>query len=120
MKLEFPWFRGENPSSWVYKAHQFFRLYGTPPNQKILLASYHVEEKALIWFQEAEEASQFTSWEAFMRSLHVRFGTSAYDDPMETLTRLRKVGSVAVYKGQFEALSNRIKELSEKHKMSYF
>ena len=55
-----------------------------------------------------------------MRSLHVRFGTSAYDDPMETLTRLRKVGSVAVYKGQFEALSNRIKELSEKHKMSCF
>ena len=79
-----------------------------------------MEEKALICFQEAKKASQFTSWEAFMRSLHVRFGTSAYDDPMETLTRLRKVGSVAVYKGQFEALSNRIKELSEKHKMSYF
>ena len=48
VKLEFPWFRGENPSSWIYKAHQFFQLYGTPPNQKILLASYHVEEKALI------------------------------------------------------------------------
>ena len=86
VKLEFPRFRGENPSGWVYKVHQFFQLYGTPPNQKILLASYHVEEKALIWFQEAEEASQFTSWEAFMRSLHVRFGTLAYDDPMETLT----------------------------------
>ena len=55
-----------------------------------------------------------------MRSLHVRFGTSAYDDSMETLTKLRKVGSVVVYKGQFEALSNRIKELSEKHKMSCF
>lgn len=55
-----------------------------------------------------------------MRSLHVRFGTSAYDDPMETLTRLRKVGSMAMYKKQFEALSNRIKELSKKHKMGYF
>lgn len=39
---------------------------------------------------------------------------------METLTRLRQVGSVAVYKAQFEALSNRIKELSEKHKLSCF
>ena len=74
----------------------------------------------MISFQEAKKASQFTSWEAFMRSLHVRFGISAYDDPMKTLTRLRKVGSVVVYKGQFEALSNRIKELSEKHKMSCF
>lgn len=31
---------------------------------------------------------------------------------METWTRLRQVGLVAHYKGQFEALSNRIKELS--------
>ena len=39
VKLEFPRFKGDNPSGWVYKAHQFFQLYGTPPNQKILLAS---------------------------------------------------------------------------------
>ena len=50
VNLEFPKFRGENPSGWVYKAHQFFQLYGTPPNQKILLASYHMEKEALIWF----------------------------------------------------------------------
>ena len=78
----------------MYKAYQLFQLYNTPPNQKILLASYHMEEEALIWFQEVEEASQFTSWEAFVRALHIRFGATAYDDPMETLTRLRQVGSV--------------------------
>jgi len=39
---------------------------------------------------------------------------------METLTRLRQVGSVAIYKGQFEALSNWIKELSERHKLICF
>ena len=50
----------------------------------------------------------------------MRFGSSAYDDPMETLTQLRQVGSVAVYKGQCETLSNIIKELLEKHKLSCF
>ena len=50
VKLEFPRFRGENPSGWIYKANQFFQLYGTPPNHKILLASYHMEDEALIWF----------------------------------------------------------------------
>lgn len=50
VKLEFPRFRGENPSRWVYKANQFFQLYSTPPNQKILLASYHMEDEAIIWF----------------------------------------------------------------------
>ena len=74
VRLEFPRFKGENPSSWVYKANQFFHLYNTLVNQKILLASYHMEDEALIWFQDAEEAGLFTSWEAFVRALYVRFG----------------------------------------------
>ena len=57
-------------------------------------------------WQQRSSWDQFTSWEAFVKALHARFGTTAYDDPMETLTRLRQVNSVAVYKGQFEALSN--------------
>ena len=105
---------------WIFKANQFFQLYGTPPNQKISLALYHMEDEALIWFQDDEEVGLFTSWEAFVKSLHVRFGTTAYDDPMETLTRLRQVGLVVHYKGQYESLSNRVKELSEKHKLSCF
>ena len=83
----------------MYKANQFFHLCNTPVNQKILLASYHMEDEALIWFQDAEEVGIFTSWEAFVRALHVRFGSSSYDDPMETLTKLKQVGSVYAYKG---------------------
>lgn len=56
VKLEFPCFRGDNPSGWVYKADQFFHLYNIPTNQKILLAAYHMEDEALVWFQDAEEA----------------------------------------------------------------
>ena len=120
VKLEFPRFRGENPSGWIYQANQFFQLYGTPLNQKSLLASYHMEDEALIWFQDAEEAGLFTSWEAFIKSLHVRFGTTTYDDPTESLTRLRQLGSVVHQKEQFESLSNCVNELSEKHKLSCF
>ena len=50
VRLEFPRFKGENPSSWVYKANQLFHLYNTSVNQKILLVSYHMEDEALIWF----------------------------------------------------------------------
>ena len=52
--------------------------------------------------------------------MHIRFGTSAYDDPMDAFSKLRQVSLVAQYKGQFEALSNRIKELLDKHKLSCF
>lgn len=39
---------------------------------------------------------------------------------MEALTRLRQTTSVIAYKSQFNALSNRIKGLSESHKLSCF
>ena len=39
---------------------------------------------------------------------------------MESFTRLRQTINVVVYKGQFEALSNRIKGLSDSHKLSCF
>ena len=39
---------------------------------------------------------------------------------MEALTRLKQTSTVAVYKAEFEALSNRIKGLSSTHKMSCF
>ena len=50
----------------------------------------------------------------------MRFGSTAYDDPMETLTRLSQTTSVAMYKAQFEVLSNRIKGLSSSNKLSCF
>ena len=30
LKLEFPRFRGEDPTCWVYKANQFFSYHNTP------------------------------------------------------------------------------------------
>ena len=48
------------------------------------------------------------------------FGTSAYDDPMKALTRLKQTTTVVSYKGNFKILSNRIKGLSESHKLSCF
>lgn len=39
---------------------------------------------------------------------------------MESLTKLRPVGSVSTYKTPFEVSSNKIKELSERHKLICF
>ena len=76
--------------------------------------------EALIWFQEVEEARVFSDWESFVPTLHVRFGTSAYNDPMEVLTRMRQTSNVALYKAEFEVVSNRVKGLSPLHKLNCF
>ena len=41
-----------------------------------------------------------------VQALHVRFGSTAYDDPMEALAWLRQTSIVGMYKAEFEALSN--------------
>ena len=120
VRLEFPRFSGEDPASWVYKANQYFKYYNTPVAEKLMLASFHMEGEALIWFQDSEEVGLFVDWESLIQALHIRFGATAYDDPMETLTRLRQTASVSLYKAQFEVLSNRIKGLSATHKLSCF
>ena len=94
--LEFPRFSGGDPSAWIFRVMQFFRYYEILKEEKILNASYHLDDEALIWFQECERS--LDSWETFVRAIQVRFGPSSYVDPMETLTKLKQTTTVAAYK----------------------
>ncbi|KAF5470911.1 hypothetical protein F2P56_011397 [Juglans regia] len=120
IKVEFPRFSGGNPVAWVYKANQYFLYHQVPPGQRIFFASFYMEEEALVWFQNSSEAGLFRSWDEFTQALQVRFGLSVYDDPMEALTRLKQLSAVAAYKTEFELISNRLKGISEKNKLSCF
>jgi hypothetical protein len=118
-RLDFPRFDGDNPSGWMYKVNQFFAYYQTPLYQRVRMASFHMEGEALIWFQAADESGQFPTWEAFLQALLTRFGP-AYDDPMESLMRLRQTSTVADYTMQFEALANRLRGFSEPNRLSCY
>ena len=54
LKLEFPSLQGKDPNCWVYRTNQFFSYHNTPEHQKVIMASYHLNGEALIWFQDAE------------------------------------------------------------------
>jgi hypothetical protein len=119
LRLDFPHFDGDNPSSWFYKVNQFFDYYQTPQHQRLRMASFHMEGEALVWFQDADEAGQFPTWEAFLQALLTRFGL-VYDDPMESLMQLRQTSTMAEYTTQFEALSNRLRGLFDRNRLSCF
>ena len=53
------------------------------------MASFHMDGDALVWFQDCEVTSVFLAYESFMKALLTRFGSFAYEDPMEALTRLQ-------------------------------
>lgn len=44
-----------------YRANQYIIYYQVPPHQRIFIASFHMDEVALIWFQDASEARAFHS-----------------------------------------------------------
>jgi hypothetical protein len=68
--MDFPKFDGENPSNWLYKANQYFNIYQTQDNDKISMAYFHLEGKALIWFQDAEGTGQVNTWDSFYKSIY--------------------------------------------------
>jgi hypothetical protein len=118
MELEFPRFKGGDPTSWMFRAIQYFEYYQVHDASKVMHASYHLDDDALIWFQSCEH--DLGCWDNFARVIQLRFGPPSYDDPMELLIKLKHVNSIEEYKGLFESLSNRIKNLSSMHKLSCF
>uniref|UniRef100_A0A2N9HCK6 Retrotransposon gag domain-containing protein n=1 Tax=Fagus sylvatica TaxID=28930 RepID=A0A2N9HCK6_FAGSY len=76
------------------------------------------DDDALIWFQSCEH--DLGCWDNFARAIQLRFGPPSYDDPMELLIKLKHVNSIEEYKGLFESLSNRIRNLSSMHKLNCF
>ena len=51
-KLDFPCFnRNEDPTSWICHAEQFFKFQNIAEEEKISLATYHLEEEAQLWYQ---------------------------------------------------------------------
>uniref|UniRef100_A0A2N9HE40 Reverse transcriptase Ty1/copia-type domain-containing protein n=1 Tax=Fagus sylvatica TaxID=28930 RepID=A0A2N9HE40_FAGSY len=76
------------------------------------------DDDALIWFQNCEH--DLGCWDNFATAIKLRFGPPSYDDPMELLIKLKHVNSIEEYKGLFESLSNKIRNLSSMHKLSCF
>jgi hypothetical protein len=118
IKLDFPRFKGGDPTAWVYRALQYFHYYQVLEPEKVMHASYHLDEEALVWFQDCEH--ELHGWNDFVRAIQIRFGPASYDDPMELLTKLKQTHSIAAYKSQFELTSNRVRDLSDMHKLSCF
>lgn len=73
-----------------------------------------------MWYQNALEYGQLTSWKTLVRAMLIHFGPIAYNEPMETLTCLKQTIMVATYKAQFEFLSNRLRILLDHHKLNCF
>jgi len=51
MKLEVPWFDGQDPLGWIFKITQFFDYQGVPDAKHLTVVSFYMEGPALCWYQ---------------------------------------------------------------------
>lgn len=79
-----------------------------------------MEGRALVWFQELKASGSIGTWEEFARAIQIRSGQGAYDNPMETLSKLKQEGSLEDYKTKFDTLALKVQRLPEEHKLSCF
>jgi hypothetical protein len=111
-KLNFPKYEGtEDPTSWVCRAEQFFDFQNTAEEDKVVLAAYHLEGEAQLWYQLFKE-TEGASWENLQKGLHIRYGPTQFDDFFGDLTKLQQTGTVRDYQGQYEWLLSRAGRLS--------
>ena len=73
------------------------------------MASFHMDGDALVWFQDSNENGVLATWEGFVDALLTRFGSTTYEDPMESLTRLRQTSNVVVYKGSLRHCQTKLR-----------
>lgn len=67
LKLDFPRFsEGDDPLVWIYKAEHYFDFFNIEESKKVKIASFHMEEEALQWFQCAHCLINYTNLEDFM------------------------------------------------------
>jgi hypothetical protein len=112
-KLNFPKYDGtEDLTNWVCRLEQFFEFQDTAEEDMVVLAAYHLEGEAQLWYQLFKEIEEGASWEQLKEGLHVRHGLTQFDDFFGDLTKLQQTGTVREYQGQYERLLSRAERLS--------
>ncbi|XP_049388846.1 uncharacterized protein LOC125853216 [Solanum stenotomum] len=97
-KLDFPRFTSQgDPLGWLNRCDHFFRHQQTPDEEKVSLASFHLEGNAQLWFLQLETDLPEPSWDEFKRYCNLRFGPPIRSQKLGELAKLRQIGSVADY-----------------------
>lgn len=120
-KLNFPRYDGtEDPLGWISRCRHFFRHQHTPEEEKVDMASYHLDGIAQVWLLQFTDEFPDPTWAKFEEQCHLRFGPSVRSNKLGELSKLRQLGSVTDYQNHFEALVSRAGALTQKQKVDIY
>lgn len=95
--LEVPMFNGDGVSGWLFQIEHFFHIHFTPPDQRLIIATFYMTGHALDWFQFMSRTHELPNWETFRRELELRFGPSTFINHEANLFKLHQTTTVTAY-----------------------
>ncbi|CAN1751344.1 Transposon Ty3-I Gag-Pol polyprotein [Linum perenne] len=119
-KLDFPYFSGTDPTSWVRKCAKLFTIHQIPDEQRVEVASLLLEDKADIWFQGWSADRPNPYWDDLTEELIRRFSDSACVNVVGSFNKLKQTGTVLDYQEKFEDLRSRMMKLNPALNEAYF
>ncbi|KAF9662444.1 hypothetical protein SADUNF_Sadunf18G0053900 [Salix dunnii] len=120
-RLEFPLYDGKiDPLVWLSRCEHYFRHQHTPEEEKVEIASYHLDADAQVWFLKLDRDRPGISWVEFKRQCQLRFGPSLQGNKLGELAKLRQGGTVEEYQRKFEQLAARASHLTTEQEVEIF
>jgi hypothetical protein len=117
----FPSFDGESdPLTWINKCNTYFRGMRTLAEEKVWIASLHMEGVAAEWYYALERDHDILSWARFVDFVHMRFGPPLRTNGLAELKALYRTGTVEEYQRQFSLLLCRCDDLSPSQQVNMF
>ncbi|GJX59437.1 retrotransposon gag domain, retroviral aspartyl protease [Tanacetum coccineum] len=107
-KIEFPSFSGGDPRGWFLKAEKYFRYYHIPDEEKVEVASMHLEGDALDLYAWLSNDESVTFWEELVQAFTKHFGPAKFQNPDEYLCSIKQTDSVQEYRKEFARRSSRV------------
>ncbi|GKB39215.1 peroxidase 64 [Tanacetum coccineum] len=105
-KIDFPNFSGRDPRGWLLKAEKYFRYYQIPDEEKVEIASMHLEGDALDLYAWLSDDHSLTFWEELVQAFTKNFGPAEFQNPDEFLCSIKQTGSVQEYRQEFTKRSS--------------
>ncbi|KAH7673708.1 Retrotransposon gag domain-containing protein [Dioscorea alata] len=119
-KIEIQFFNGEDVPGWLFQINHYFLFHQIPADQRLAIAAFYMAGAARQWFQWLLSTDQLTTWDEFVRKLELRFGPSSFFNHEASLFKLKKSTTVAAFLHDFECLSTRVTDLSQRSLLNCF
>ena len=99
---------------------RFFEFQKIAEEEKVPLATYHLQGEVQLWYQIIKEEEKEVTWPLLKEGLNSKYGPTEFDDFFGDLTRLKQIGSVREYQIQFEKLLSRVGKLNQPQQVTCF